>query len=212
MSLYSRVILPRLIDLVMGNKAAAAERAKLVPVASGTVLEIGVGSARNVPYYGPDVRAVYGIDPSLELWEIGRHRLGVQPFPVQYLAGSAEQLPVADHSIDTVLSTWTLCSIPDVRSALREIWRVMNPGGRFIFIEHGRAPDARVRRWQDRLTPFWARISAGCHLNRPIDVLIEEAGFSLSTLDREYTSGPKPMAYLYKGVAVAAQSYVQAAR
>jgi ubiquinone/menaquinone biosynthesis C-methylase UbiE len=206
MSLYSRVILPRLIDFVMGNKAATAERAKLVPAASGTVLEIGVGSAHNMPHYGPDVRAVYGIDPSVELWEIGRHRLGARQFPVQYLAGSAEQLPVADQSIDTVVSTWTLCSIPDVRAALREIRRVMNRGGRFIFIEHGRAPDARVRAWQDRLTPVWARISAGCHLNRPIDVLIEEAGFSLLTLDREYTSGPKPMAYLYKGVALAPHS------
>jgi ubiquinone/menaquinone biosynthesis C-methylase UbiE len=203
MSLYSRVILPRLIDLVMGNKAAAAERAKLVPVASGTVLEIGVGSARNVPYYGPDVRVVYGVDPSVELWDIGRRRLGAQRLSVRYLAASAEHLPVADRRVDTVLSTWTLCSIPDVRAALRELRRAIKPGGRFVFIEHGRAPDARVRAWQDRLTPVWARISAGCHLNRPIDVLIQEAGFSLLTLDREYTNGPKPMAYLYKGVALA---------
>jgi ubiquinone/menaquinone biosynthesis C-methylase UbiE len=206
MSLYSRVILPRLIDLVMGNRAAAAERAKLVPVASGTVLEVGVGSARNIPHYGPDVRAVYGVDPSLELWEIGRRRLGAEPFSIRYLAGSAEQLPVADRSIDTVLSTWTLCSIPDVRAALREMRRVLRPGGRFVFIEHGRAPDASVRAWQDRLTLLWARISGGCHLNRPIDVLVEEAGFNLLTLDRGYASGPKPMSYLYKGVALAPQS------
>ena len=206
MSLYGRVILPRLIDLVMGNKAATAERAKLVPAASGTVLEIGVGSARNVPHYGPKVRAVYGVDPSVALWDIGRHRLGAQSFPVRYLAGSAEQLPVADHSIDTIVSTWTLCSVPDIRTALREVRRVIKPGGRFLFIEHGRAPDARVRAWQDRLTPVWAKISAGCHLNRPIDVLIEESGFGFSTLDREYTRGPKPMAYLYKGVALAPQS------
>jgi ubiquinone/menaquinone biosynthesis C-methylase UbiE len=205
-SFYGRVVLPRLIDLVMGNKAATAERAKLVPVASGTVLEIGVGSARNMPHYGSHVRVVYGVDPSIELWEIGRRRLGGQPFAVRYLAGSAEQLPVADRSVDTVLSTWTLCSIPDVDAALRELRRVVKPGGRFLFIEHGRAPDPRVRRWQDRLTPMWARISAGCHLNRPIDALIEEAGFSLLTLDREYTSGPKPMAYLYKGVALVRQS------
>lgn len=206
MSLYSRVILPRLIDLVMGNKAAASERAKLVPVASGTVLEVGVGSARNMPHYGPDVRMVYGIDPSVELWDIGRRRLGAHRFAVRYLAASAEHLPVADRTVDTVLSTWTLCSIPDVRAALRELRRVVKPGGRFVFIEHGRAPEARVRTWQDRLTPVWARISAGCHLNRPIDVLIEEAGFSLLTLDRGYTSGPKPIAYLYKGVALAPQS------
>lgn len=206
MSLYSRVILPRLIDLVMSNKADAAERAKLVPLASGTVLEVGIGSALNVPHYQREVRALVGVDPSLELWHLGRRRLGAPPFPITYLAGSAERLPVADNCIDTVVSTWTLCSIPDIRAALREMRRVVKPGGRFIFIEHGRAPDARVRAWQDRLTPLWARVAGGCHLNRPIDTLIEEAGFNPLTLDRRYASGPKPMAYLYKGVALAPQS------
>lgn len=202
MSFYGRVILPRLIDLALRNRAAAAERAKLVPAASGAVLEIGLGSALNVPHYGPDVRALYGVDPSLELWKIGRRRLGAHPFPIRYLAASAERLPVADECIDTIVSTWTLCSIPDVRTAIREMRRVLKPGGRFIFIEHGRAPDARVRAWQDRLTPLWARVSAGCHLNRPIDTLIEEGGFDIFTLDRGYARGPKPMAYLYRGVAV----------
>jgi ubiquinone/menaquinone biosynthesis C-methylase UbiE len=205
-SFYGRVVLPRLIDLVMRNKADAAERAKLVPLASGTVLEVGIGSALNVPHYPREVRALLGVDPSLELWHLGRRRLGTPPFPIAYLAGSAERLPVADESIDTVVSTWTLCSIPDVRPALREMRRVIKPGGRFIFIEHGRAPDAPVRAWQDRLTPFWARVAGGCQLNRPIDRLIEEAGFSPLTLDRGYASGPKPMAYLYKGVALASQS------
>jgi ubiquinone/menaquinone biosynthesis C-methylase UbiE len=159
-----------------------------------------------VPHYGPDVRVVYGIDPSVELWDIGRRRLGAQRPSVLYLAASAEHLPAADHSVDTILSTWTLGSILDVRTALTELRRVIKPEGRFVFIEHGRAPDARVRAWQDRLTPVWARISAGCHLNRPIVVLIQEAGFSLLTLDREYTSGPKPMAYLSNGVALAPES------
>jgi ubiquinone/menaquinone biosynthesis C-methylase UbiE len=206
MSFYSRVVLPRLIDLVMRNKADAAERAKLVPVASGVVLEIGVGSALNVPHYRPDIHALYGVDPSLELWHLGRRRLGAQSFPIRYLAASAERLPIGEASIDTVVSTWTLCSIPDVRAALSEIRRVLRPGGRFIFIEHGRAPDARVRAWQDRLTPLWARVAGGCHLNRPIDTLIEEAGFSPLTLDRGYATGRKPMAYLYKGVAVTSKS------
>lgn len=206
MSFYGRVILPRLIDLVMRNKADAAERANLVPAASGAVLEVGIGSALNIPHYRRDVHALYGVDPSLELWRIGRRRLGLYPFPIQYLAGSAERLPIASECIDTVVSTWTLCTIPDVRAALREMRRVIRPGGRFIFIEHGRAPDARVRAWQDRLTPLWARIAGGCHLNRPIDTLIAEAGFSPLTLDRGYASGLKLMAYLYKGVAVTATS------
>lgn len=206
MSFYSRAVLPRLIDLVMRNKADAAERAKLVPLASGTVLEIGIGSALNVPHYQRDVRGLLGVDPSLELWHLGRRRLVAPPFPITYLASSAERLPVADECIDTVVSTWTLCSIPDIRAALREVQRVVRPGGRFVFIEHGRAPDARVRAWQDRLTPLWARVAGGCHLNRPIDTFIKEAGFSLLTLDRGYASGPKPMAYLYKGVALAAES------
>jgi ubiquinone/menaquinone biosynthesis C-methylase UbiE len=205
-SFYSRAILPRLIDLVMRNKADTAERAKLVPLASGTVLEIGIGSALNVPHYQRDVRGLLGVDPSLELWHLGRRRLVAPPFPITYLAGSAERLPVADECIDTVVSTWTLCSIPDIRAALREVRRVVRPGGRFVFIEHGRAPDARVRAWQDRLTPLWARVAGGCHLNRPIDTFIKEAGLSLLTLDREYASGPKPMAYLYKGVALAPES------
>ena len=166
MSFYSRVVLPRLIDLVMRNKADAAERAKLVPLASGTVLEVGIGSALNVPHYKREVRAHLGVDPSLELWRLGRRRLVAPPFPITYLAGSAERLPVADECIDTVVSTWTLCCIQDIRAALREVRRVVRPGGRFIFIEHGRAV----------------------------------------ALDRRYASGPKPMAYMYTGVALAPES------
>jgi len=202
-SVWGRVVLPRLIDLVMRNRAAAMERARLVPLASGVVLEIGIGSALNHPYYSPDVRALYGVDPSLALWRIGRRRLGAGALPVRYVVGSAEALPVADRCVDSVVTTWTLCSIPDARAALAEMRRVLRPGGRLVFIEHGRAPDPSVRRWQDRLTPLWARVAGGCHLNRPIDALLEAAGFQPITLDRGYGEGPRPMSYLYKGVAVA---------
>ena len=202
MSLYGRLILPRLIDLVMRNAVDAAERARLMPLASGTVLEIGIGSALNVPYYTSSVRRLYGVDPSLELWRLGQRRLRPTVFPLRYLGASAEQLPVGDGCIDTVVSTWTLCSIPDPSAALGEMRRVLKPGGRLVFIEHGRAPDPRVRAWQDRLTPLWRRIAGGCHLNRPIDRLLDDAGFQPTTLDRGYGEGPKVTSYLYKGMAV----------
>jgi ubiquinone/menaquinone biosynthesis C-methylase UbiE len=204
-SVWSRRILPRLIDLVMRNEAAAAERARLVPRASGVVLEIGIGSALNLPYYTSAVRSLYGVDPSRELWDIGSRRLRAHAFPVRYVVASAEALPFADGRIDTVVTTWTLCSIPDARAALAEMRRVLRPDGRLIFIEHGLSPDPSVRTWQGRLTPLWARIAGGCHLNRPIDVLLEGAGFRPSALDRGYGEGPRPMSYLYKGVAVAAE-------
>ncbi len=203
MSVWGRVILPRLIDLVMRNKADAAERARLVPLAAGRVLEIGIGSALNVPYYTSDVRYLVGVDPSRELWRIGRRRLGASTFPVRYVTASAERLPLADACVDTILMTWTLCSIPDVRSALAEMRRVLKPGGRLLFIEHGRSPDPSVRKWQGRLTPLWARVAGGCHLNRPIDALLEGADFRAITLDRGYGEGPRVMSYLYRGVAVA---------
>src|SRR5437667_3600699 len=168
MSAWGRFILPRVIDLVMRNKSDATERARLVPLAAGRVLEIGIGSALNVPYYTSDVRYLVGVDPSQVLWRIGRRRLGASAFPLRYVTASAERLPLADRCVDTVLTTWTLCSIPDVSAALAEMRRVLSPGGRLLFIEHGRSPDPSVCRWQDRLTPLWARIAGGCHLNRPI--------------------------------------------
>jgi ubiquinone/menaquinone biosynthesis C-methylase UbiE len=197
------MILPRLIDLVMRNKADAAERARLVPLAAGRVLEIGIGSALNVPYYTAEVRYLVGVDPSQELWRIGLRRLGTSAFPLRYVRASAERLPFADRCVDTVLTTWTLCSIPDVFSALAEMRRVLRPGGRLLFIEHGRSPDPLVQRWQDQLTPLWARVAGGCHLNRPIDELLEGADFRAITLDRGYGDGPRVLSYLYKGMAVA---------
>lgn len=201
MSIYAKWVLPRLTDLVMRNKADTAERAKLVPLASGAVLEVGIGSALNVPFYGTAVTKLYGVEPSIELWRIGRRRVERARFPVEFLVGSAERIPLEDRAVDTVVSTWTLCTIPDPALAMVEIRRVLKPEGRFLFIEHGRAPERRVQAWQDRLTPLWKRVAGGCHMNREIDELIARGGFRLSRIERGYTSGPKLLTYLYRGVA-----------
>jgi ubiquinone/menaquinone biosynthesis C-methylase UbiE len=196
---YEQYVLPRLINLVMQSKADTAERAKLIPLASGTVLEVGIGSALNVPFYGSEVQRLYGVDPSLELWRLGRKRVRNAPFPVTFLASSGEQIPLEDMTVDTVVSTWTLCTIPNAVKALEEMRRVLKPGGQFLFVEHGRSPDQGVLAWQNRLNPVWKRVAGGCNLNREIDDLIVQAGFHVAQIERGYSSGPKPLVYLYKG-------------
>ena len=201
MGLYQRYVLPRLINLSMQNRAVRAERARFVPLASGTVLEVGLGSGLNLPLYSPAVERLYGLDPSLELQKMARRRARDARFPIEFIAGSGERIPMEDETVDAVVTTWTLCSIPDPVTALTEMKRVLNPGGRLIFIEHGRSPDARVVSWQDRLTPVWRRLAGGCHLNRKIDALILAAGFRIAEIETAYMKGPKPLVYLYKGVA-----------
>ena len=201
MSVYEKYVLPRLIHWAMRKKIATAERRKFIPLASGTVLEVGAGSGLNLPCYGPQVQKLYALDPSRELWEMARKRVREAPFPVEFLAASAERIPLEDVSVDTVVSAWTLCTIPDPLQALSEVWRVLKPRGRFIFVEHGRAPDPSVVAWQNRLTPVWKRFAGGCHLNRQIDALIADAGFDITQIEPGYRRGPKPMAYLYKGLA-----------
>lgn len=201
MSVYGTYVLPRLIDLAMRSKADAAEREKLIPLASGVVLEVGIGSGLNLPFYGPRVERLHGLDPSLELWTLARRRLARAAFPVQFLRASAEGIPMEDMTVDTVVMTWTLCSIPGASRALQEMKRVLKPGGRLLFVEHGLAPDRGVVAWQNRLNPLWNRVAGGCHLNRKIDDFINDAGFLLTQIDRGYGGGPKPMAYLYRGLA-----------
>jgi ubiquinone/menaquinone biosynthesis C-methylase UbiE len=200
-SLYADYLLPRLIDLVMRGKAAHDERAKLVPLASGVVAEIGSGSGLNARFFGDAVERVYALDPSLALWRLGRARLDAARVPVRFVVASGEAIPLPDHAIDTALMTWTLCSIPDARAALHEIRRVLKPSGRLLFVEHGCAPDAPVRRWQERLNPGWRRLAGGCNLNRPIDALIADAGFRIVQMERGYGPGPRPFDYLYRGIA-----------
>jgi ubiquinone/menaquinone biosynthesis C-methylase UbiE len=185
----------------MRSKVATAERRRVIPLASGTVLEVGVGSGLNLPFYGPKVQRLYALDPSRELWKMARKRVREVSFPVEFLAASAERIPLEDRSVDTVVSTWTLCTIPDPWLALSEMRRVLKPEGQLIFVEHGRSPDPGVEAWQNRFTPVWKRVAGGCHLNRPIDALIADAGFDIMQIERGYRRGPKPMAYLYKGLA-----------
>ena len=202
MEAYAKYILPRIIDLVMKNKDMARLRADWVPHAHGDVLEIGIGSGLNLPFYSSEGRRLYGVEPSVELQRLARVRAASATTKVEFLSQSAEEaLPLSDQSIDTVVITWTLCSIADPPSALRQMKRVLKPSGLLIFVEHGRAPDPKVSTWQDRITPVWKRIGGGCHLNRKIDLLLMEAGFKIEELETNYLPGPRPMTYTYRGFA-----------
>jgi len=197
---YERRILPRLIDFGMRQKQLAALRERVVGEAQGQVLEVGIGSGRNLPFYRRDVDRVLGVDLSEALLAMARSHTAWTHFPVQLRQAAAEDLPLDDRAVDTVVMTWTLCSVADPLRALSEIRRVLRPGGSLLFIEHGRAPEPRLERWQDRLTPLWRRVAGGCHLNRPIDRLIEQSGLRLTDLDTGYLiAGPRPWTFHYRG-------------
>jgi ubiquinone/menaquinone biosynthesis C-methylase UbiE len=198
MGFYQDQVVPLLTNLAMRNKHLAGYRDRVVPAATGRVLEVGIGSGLNLPRYSPYVRQVIGLEPSRKLLNMARN-LGHGSFPVDLIEGSAEEIPLDNASVDTVVTTWTLCTIPDASHALREMRRVLKPGGRLLFVEHGRAPDSNVVWWQDRLTPIWKRMGGGCHLNRAIEPLIQSAGFRLEQLETGYMPGPKPMTFMYEG-------------
>jgi ubiquinone/menaquinone biosynthesis C-methylase UbiE len=199
MSLYERCILPRLTHLSMRQKQLATYRTRALTRAQGQVLEIGIGSGLNLPFYGHGVKRVLGIDPSPELIRLAEKAAGKANFPVEFLIQSAEEIPVEDDSIDTAVTTWTLCTIPDPVKALREVRRVLKPDGRLIFVEHGLAPEPNVVAWQNRLTPLWKRCAGGCHLNRRIGDLVQQGGFDIAELQTGYAKGPRPMAFMYDG-------------
>ncbi len=202
MGLYAKCILPRIIDVAMRNKETSRLRAEWIPQARGEVLEVGIGSGLNLPFYSPQVRHIYGVDPSIALQRMARTKAEAYPIPVDFLLQSAEEpLPLANASIDTVVVTWALCSIADVPKALQQMKQVLKTNGRLIFLEHGRAPDPGVAGWQNRLTPAWKRIGGGCHLNRKMDDLIAAAGFQIAELRTGYLPGPRPMTYTYQGFA-----------
>lgn len=199
MNVYERWVLPRLTDFVMRNKEAARYRSQVVPDARGTVLEIGVGSGLNLPFYGTEVSRLFALEPSGELLRMARKKAHAAPFPVEFLAHSSEEIPIDDCTFDTVVMTWTLCSIRDPLKALREMRRVLKPGGMLLFAEHGLAPEASVRAWQERLNPLWRKLTGGCNLNRKLDDLIRVAGFTIVHLDTAYAKGLRPMSYIYSG-------------
>jgi ubiquinone/menaquinone biosynthesis C-methylase UbiE len=194
-------LFPRVLDLVMQQKQMVPFRQRIGDEASGRVLDVGIGSGLNLAFYGEQTQLLLGIDPSPELLHFATDRAGKAFVPVELVRGSAEALPVDTESIDTVVVTFTLCSVGNVVAALAEIRRVIRPGGKLLFAEHGRAPDAGVARWQDRLTPLWKHVAGGCHLNRKPDDLIRAAGFRIETLETGYLKAPRPMGFVYAGSA-----------
>lgn len=202
---YDRHLLPWLLDAACGIRAVRRQREKIVPLAQGRVLEIGIGTGLNAAHYRRErISTIVGLDPALQMHALAQRRIAQAQLPVELVGLSAEKIPLPDASFDTVLVTYTLCTIPDPLGALREMRRVLKPGGHLLFCEHGRAPDESVRRWQDRLTPWWKPLAGGCHLNRDIPALLREAGFRSDDLEQMYLPGPRPLTYNYWGSAVAA--------
>ncbi len=199
MSFYQRHVLPHLLHLAMRQQSLLPFRQRVIGAAEGRVLEIGIGSGLNLPLYGASVRVVIGLEPSSELLRMARERAAAAPVPVELLEASAEAVPLDTASIDTVVTTWTLCTIPDAPRALAELKRVLKPGGALLFVEHGRAPEPGVARWQDRLDPLWRRFTGGCHLNRKIDDLICGSGFQIDALANARLPGPRTHTFLYEG-------------
>lgn len=201
MSFYQRHILPPLLNFAMGQKQLLPFRERVLKKASGDVLEIGIGSGLNLPLYTSGVRSIVGVEPSAELLHMAEGLIDCTDARVELLNASAEALPMGQGSFDTVVTTWTLCTIPNAHLALQEVRRVLRPGGRLLFVEHGRAPEANIARWQDRLDHVWGCIAGGCHLNRQIDALITDAGFEIEELRHDSLSGPRTHTYLYEGQA-----------
>ena len=201
MALYQDWVVPVLIDFSMRNKPLRPYRERVAGAAEGRVLDVGIGSGLNLPFFGQRAREVFGLDPSSRLLARARDQKQHTQVHVHLLEGSAECIPLADRSMDSVVMTWTGCSIPDVRAALREMRRVLRPRGRLLFVEHGRAPEPRVARWQELLEPLWLPLSGGCHLSRKINDLLSDAGFRIEGLKTGYIPGPRIMTFLYEGTA-----------
>ena len=202
MGVYEKYLLPRLTHLACQTRPAMRQREKVVPLATGKVLEIGIGSGLNLPYYHEDqVQHIWGLDPSRELWALAKTDRKPANLDIEFLESPAESIPLDNHCADTVLVTYTLCTIPDIATALAEVRRVLKPAGQLIFCEHGAAPDRWVRRFQEALTPAWRRVGGGCHLNREIPALLQAGGFRIQTMDSRYIMGWKPVSFNYWGIA-----------
>jgi len=205
MGFYNNRVLPHLLDGACSIEPVMALRRQLVPQCHGTVLEVGIGSGINLPLYDPArVRKIYGLEPSEAMRRKARRQIGRAPLPVDWLGLAGEAIPLEDESVDTLLLTFTLCTIPGWCKALEQMHRVLRPDGQLLFLEHGQCPDAGVRVWQDRLTPVWKRLAGGCHLNRPIAELLTRGGFAIDRLENFYLpKAPRLAGYLYMGRATA---------
>ena len=201
MRFYEERILPHLVDKTCATGQVRHLRSQIVPLARGRVLEVGMGSGLNLEFYNREqVELVYGLEPSEGMRRKALPNISRSPVAVEWLSLPGEQIPLPDESIDTVLLTFTLCTIPDWRKALEQMKRVLKPGGDLLFLEHGEAPHEGTRKWQHRITPAWKKVAGGCHLNRHIADLITHAGFEIQELENLYMpNAPKIAGYLYKG-------------
>jgi ubiquinone/menaquinone biosynthesis C-methylase UbiE len=205
MGFYQNQVLPRFQDKVMDRKDMREIRDRVCSGLTGDVVELGFGTGLNSPHYPAEVVKVAAVEPSALCVRIAQPRIAATTAEVELAGLTGEALDLPSEEFDAALSTWTLCTIPKVNAALAEIRRVLNPGGKFHFVEHGHAPDARVARWQKRIEPPWKRIAGGCHVTRPIPELIEGAGFHLEALDTYYIKGePKMFGYTFEGIATKA--------
>jgi len=201
-SWYDEKILPRMINVACGSKPTQKQREKIVPRASGDVLEIGFGSGLNLPHYDRGrVRHIWGLEPSSGMRKIAAEPIATSGLEVELIDLPGEEIPLDDNCVDTVLITYTLCTIPDMASALDGMRRVMRSDGRLLFCEHGKAPDANVVKWQDRMNPAWKKIAGGCNMNRDIPAALVAAGFEISDDNRMYIPGIKALSYNYWGAA-----------
>ncbi len=203
MSFYDEKILPHVTHLVCGAKPVLKQREKIVPQAEGRILEVGMGSGINIPFYNPQkVEKVWGLEPSVGMRKKARKRVEAAPFDLEWLDLPGEEVPLDNNSVDTIVLTYTLCTIPDWLSAVKQMRRVLKPGGKLLFSEHGKAPDEAVQKWQNRMNPLWMKMAGGCHLNRDIPQLLKEGGFNIMQLDTLYVpKTPKVTAFTYWGYA-----------
>jgi ubiquinone/menaquinone biosynthesis C-methylase UbiE len=200
MGIYSEQFLPRFTDVALG-RSVDPTRARVASRLSGDVLELGFGSGRNLPHAPRDVQRFLAVEPALLCRKLAAQRVADAPFPVEWIGLDGRDIPLEDNSVDNALVTWALCTIPDVEQALLETRRVLRPGGTLHFVEHGRSPNPQVAKWQDRLNPLWGRLFGGCHLNRPVADLIEQAGLAIDEMKTYKMGGPEVVGFAYEGTA-----------
>ncbi|MCR9276619.1 MAG: class I SAM-dependent methyltransferase [Pseudomonadaceae bacterium] len=203
MGWYDKYILPKLIDTACSQPPMTRLRARYVAQATGDVLEIGIGSGLNLAHYSDDVRSITGVDPAAELTQIARRRASERGLPVEVIGVSGEELPAESNSFDSIVCTWTLCTIPNPYRAVDEMRRVLKPGGQLIFVEHGKSDDRNIAKWQRRVEPLWKKIGGGCHLTRRADELLADGGFRIESFESGYEEGPKIAAFMMHGLASA---------